>query len=158
MRMFQVIVESLGLFLSGILAGEEFIVRYGVQPALNRLEDRAHLLGRIALVRSLMIVVPSIMIPTVIVAIVALATAGTGAGFVFRLLGVIALVAFVLFSFLGTVPINIRVNDTWNADNPPADWKQLAKRWEFIDTFRSSAALLAFAFFVIGIALQLPQG
>jgi len=30
-----------------------------------------------------------------------------------------ALVAFLLFSFLGTVPINIRVND-WDPENPTA--------------------------------------
>ncbi len=154
--MFHVIIESLGVFLAGILAGEEFIVRYGVQPALNALEDRAHLLSRMALVRKLMIVVPSIMAPTVIVALIVVFTGGTGAGFIFRMLGVAALVAFLLFSFLGTVPINIRVNDTWDVDNPPADWKQLVKRWVVIDTFRSTAAILAFAFFVIAVAVEAP--
>ena len=154
--MFHVIIESLGVFWAGILAGEEFIVRYGVQPALNALEDRAHLLSRMALVRKLMIVVPSIMAPTVIVALIVVFSGGTGAGLIFRMLGVAALVAFLLFSFLGTVPINIAVNDTWDADNPPADWKQLVKRWVFIDTFRSTAAILAFAFFVIAVAVEAP--
>ncbi len=154
--MFHVIIESLGVFLAGILAGEEFIVRYGVQPALNSLDDRAHMLSRLALVRKLMIVVPSIMAPTVIVAVIVAFSGGTGAGFIFRMLGVAALIAFLLFSFLGTVPINISVNDTWDVDNPPADWKQLVKRWVFIDTFRSTAAILAFAFFVIAVAVEAP--
>lgn len=154
--MFTVVIEYLGVFLAGILAGEEFIVRYGVHPALDALEDRAHLLSRMALVRRLAIVVPSLMIPTVVVAVVVVFTAGTDPGFVFRILGVAALLAFLLLSFLGTVPINIKVNDTWDADNPPADWKQLVKRWVFIDTFRSAAAILAFAFFVVAIALQSP--
>lgn len=154
--MFHVIIEFVGLFLAGILAGEEFIVRYGIQPALSALPDRAHLLSRISLVRRLMIVVPAIMVPTVIAGILVLTTGGTGPGFVFRILGMAALVAFLLFSFLGTVPINIQVNDTWNADDPPTDWKKLVTRWESIDTFRSSAAILAFAFFAIAIARQLP--
>ncbi|MEO8907759.1 MAG: anthrone oxygenase family protein, partial [Microbacteriaceae bacterium] len=81
---------------------------------------------------------------------------GSGTGFAFRCAGVIALVAFVLLSFLGTVPINIRVND-WQADSPPADWKAVVKRWELIDVFRSSAAILAFACFLIALALQLTS-
>lgn len=152
-----VILQAVGLLLAGILAGEEFIVRYGVQPALSGLDDRAHILARQALVRRLRIVVPAIMGPTVLVGIAVLVFGGGGggsSGFAFRLAGVAALVAFVLFSFLGTVPINIRVND-WNVDSPPADWKAVVARWQFIDVFRSSAAILAFAFFLVAVALQL---
>ena len=144
--MFYSVIEFVSLFLAGILAGEEFIVRYGIQPALNSLEDRAHLLGRIALIRKLMIVVPAVMIPTILAGIVTLFVGGASEGFVFRLLGVIMLVVFALFSFLGTVPINIKINDTWNADTPPSDWEHLVKRWQFIDTFRSGSAILAFVF------------
>ena len=57
------------------------------------------------------------------------------------------LTAFPLFSFLATVPINIKVNDTWDVENPPADWKRSVKRWVFTDTFRSTAAALSFLFF-----------
>jgi len=63
------------------------------------------------------------------------------------------LIAFVLFSFLGTVPINIQVSD-WQVDNPPTDWKATVRRWERIDVFRSSAAIVAFACFLIALALQ----
>ena len=51
------------LFLIGVLAGEELIVRYGLHPALSRLDDRAHLLARQALVRRLRVVVPIVMLP-----------------------------------------------------------------------------------------------
>jgi uncharacterized membrane protein len=147
------IIQSIGLFLAGILAGEEFIVRYGVQPSLSALDDFSHLRARQALVRRLRYVVPAIMVPTALVAIVVVIVGGTGPGCVFRYLGLAALIAFVLFSFLGTVPINIKVND-WDPDAPPADWKSVVRRWQFIDVFRSSAALLAFAFFVIAAARQ----
>jgi hypothetical protein len=60
----------------------------------------------------------------------------------------------VLLSFLGTVPINIQVND-WQVDSPPDEWKSLVRRWERIDIYRSSAALVAFACFLIAVALQL---
>ncbi len=145
------ILRFLSLFLAGILAGEELVVRYGVQPALTALEDRAHILARQALVRRLRVVVPAIMVPTVLAAIAALIVGGGAPGFWFRLAGTLALVAFVLFSFLGTVPINIQVND-WQVDAPPSDWKEVVRRWQFIDVFRSTAALVAFALFVVGIA------
>jgi uncharacterized membrane protein len=147
----QIVIEIVGLFLAGLLAGEEFIVRYGVQPALSSMGDREHLASRIALVKKLKIVVPSIMLPTVAVAIAVVVIGGTGPGYLFRYLGLAALIAFLLFSFLGTVPINIKVND-WNVDAPPSDWKAVVRRWQFIDVFRSSAAILAFAIFLIAVA------
>ncbi len=146
-------LELIGLFLAGILAGEEFIVRYGVQPALSRLDDYSHIRSRQALVRRLRWVVPAIMVPTVLVAIAVTIVGGTSSGFGFRIAGLVALVAFLLFSFLGTVPINIRVND-WDLENPPDDWKTLVARWQLIDVFRSSAAILAFAFFLVAAAVN----
>ncbi len=143
-------LRFIGLFLTGLLAGEEFIVRYGVQPALARLPDLSHLQARQALVRSLRVVVPVMMLPTVAVEIAVLAIGGPALPL--RLATVIALAAFLAFSFLGTVPINIKVND-WRADAPPADWRTVVRRWELIDVFRSSAALLAFAFAVGAIAV-----
>lgn len=151
----MVVLEAIGLVLAGLLAGEEFIVRYGVQPALSALEDRPHILARQALVRRLRIVVPILMIPTVLVGIAVLAFGGTDDGFGFRIAGVVALIAFVLFSFLGTVPINIKVND-WDVEQPPADWKATVRRWETIDVFRSGAAVIAFVCFVVAFASRLP--
>jgi hypothetical protein len=147
------ILQAVGLVLAGLLAGEEFIVRWGVQPAVSSLENRAHILARVALVKRLKVVVPILMVPTVLVGIAVLATGGVDAGFGFRVVGLVALVAFVLFSFLGTVPINIKVND-WTPDSPPADWKDVVRRWQFIDVFRSSAAILAFVAFVVAAALR----
>ncbi|MCW2720107.1 MAG: hypothetical protein JWR81_3929, partial [Pseudonocardia sp.] len=72
------ILQAVGLVLAGLLAGEEFIVRYGVQPALRALEDRAHIQARVALVRSLKVIVPILMIPTVLVGIAVLVVSGTG--------------------------------------------------------------------------------
>ena len=149
----MVALELIGLFLAGILAGEEFIVRYGVQPALSRLDDFSHIRARQALVRRMRWVVPAIMVPTVLVAILVVIVGGLGPGCWFRIAGLAALIAFLLFSFLGTVPINIRVNG-WDLDNPPDDWKALVARWQLIDVFRSGAAILAFAFFLIAAAVS----
>ncbi|MFI5952584.1 anthrone oxygenase family protein [Cryptosporangium sp. NPDC051539] len=145
-------MQILGLVLLGLLAGEEFIVRYGVQPALRSLDDRSHIRARVALVRRLRVVVPGLMLPAVALAVVVLVTVG-GAGSGFRWGGAAALAAFVLISFLGTVPINMQVID-WRDDAPPANWRETVLRWERLDVARSAAAVVAFVCFVAALAAR----
>lgn len=148
-----VVLEVVQLVLVGLLAGEELIVRYGLQPALESLPDDAHVRARIAMVKRLKVVVPVMMIPTVVASIALLALADGDAGLHWRIAGTGALVGFLLFSFLGTVPINIKVND-WDGDHPPANWRWVAHRWKTIDTFRSTAVILSFSCFATAVALQ----
>ncbi|WP_420368748.1 anthrone oxygenase family protein [Curtobacterium sp. L1-20] len=138
------------LVLVGLLAGEELIVRWGVQPAMSALPDEVHVRTRIAMVRSLKVVVPILMVPAVLSSVALLVVAGTADGLGWRVAATAALVTFVLASFLGTVPINIRVND-WDPAAPPADWKRTVTRWERIDVLRSSAAVVAFLLFTIAL-------
>ncbi|WP_423919175.1 anthrone oxygenase family protein [Frigoribacterium sp. 2-23] len=138
------------LVLVGLLAGEELIVRWGIQPALRRLPDDAHVRTRIALVKSLKVVVPIVMVPAVLASVAVVVIAGADDGLGWRIAAMAALVVFALASFVGTVPINIGVND-WDAADPPADWKHVVRRWERIDVVRSSAAGLAFVLFTIAL-------
>ena len=149
------VLQAVGVILAGILAGEEFIVRYGVQPALSNLDDRTHLAARVALVRVLRIVVPVLMLSTAAVAVVVVVTSGGQNGAGWRWAGLAALVVFVLLSFLGTVPINMKVVD-WQPDQPPADWRAVVHRWRRLDTLRSTGAIVAFACFVVALAARVP--
>ncbi|SBN63411.1 hypothetical protein GA0004736_2344 [Curtobacterium sp. 9128] len=81
------------LVLVGLLGGEELIVRWGVQPAMAALPDDAHVRTRIAVVKSLKVVVPILMIPAVLASIAVLVVGGTGDGLVWRSAAVIAFVA-----------------------------------------------------------------
>jgi hypothetical protein len=143
------------LILLGLLAGEEVIMRWGVQPALASLDDRAHLKVRIALVKRLKVVVPILIVPAVLATAASLAISSGHPGAATRWAGLSSLVAFVLLSALGTVPINMKING-WDADQPPADWRQLVYRWTVIDVFRSSAAVLTFLLFTIA-AVHYPS-
>ncbi|MBY0175380.1 anthrone oxygenase family protein [Curtobacterium herbarum] len=138
------------LVLVGLLAGEEFVVRWGVQPAMATLPDQVHLRTRIALVKSLKVVVPILMVPAVLASVAVLVLSGADDGLGWRIAAMVALVVFVLASFLGTVPINIRVND-WDPEHPPADWKRVVLRWERIDVLRSTTAGVAFVLFVVAL-------
>lgn len=143
------LVQYIAVFLTGVLAGEELIVRYGVHPALSSLDDRAHLLVRKALVRRLRVVVPFLMLPAAAVTAVTLVVV-TGSGLALRWATVVAMAVFLLLSFLGTVPINIKVND-WQVDAPPGDWKAIVRRWARIDVLRSTAAAAAFLFATLAV-------
>jgi len=144
-------LQAVVVFLAGILAGEEFIVRYGIHPALRNLDDRAHVNARIALVLILRFVVPSVMIPTLLAVVAMLVFDGDGAGATFRWAGAAAFGAYLLISFLVTGPLNAKV-EKWQADNPPANWKDVVRRWQRIDVLRSTAAIFAFLGFVIALA------
>ncbi|MGA0567362.1 anthrone oxygenase family protein [Rathayibacter sp. KR2-224] len=141
------------LVLAGLLAGEEFIVRWGIQPAIASLPDDAHVRTRIALVKRLKVVVPILMVAAVLASVAVLIGEGLAQGFGFRIAGMVALIIFVLASFLGTVPINMGVND-WNPDDLPADWASVVTRWQRIDVLRSTAAGLAFVLFIVALVTR----
>jgi hypothetical protein len=152
----HVIITAAGLFLAGLLAGEEFVVRYGVRDAIDSLDAHSHIVLRQALIRRLRVVVPAIYAPAM-----ALAAAGTlldpaQPGFVYRLTGLLALGAWTLATFGGTVPINAAALD-WNPESPPANWRALVRRWEGLNTVRCWAAVLAFAAFLTSMTLQLAR-
>ena len=155
--MYRVIIEYISLFLTGILAGEEFVVRYGVRGPLAALEDRSHIQLRQGLIRTLRVLVPAVFLPafgsTIAVAVVDGTGAGTGTGFAFRWAGVLALAVWFLVTVFGTVPINERAYE-WQLDAPPSDWKAVVERWERLNTVRTWSAVLAFALLLTASALQ----
>ncbi|WP_063565807.1 DUF1772 domain-containing protein [Paenibacillus sp. O199] len=152
--MYQIIIEFVSIFLGGILAGEEFVVRYGVHVSLAKLDEPSQIRVRQALILKLRLLVPAIFLPTAISGVAVLIMSGSEPGFGFRLAGVLALLIFILTTLIGTVPIN-KGALAWNPDAPPRNWKQLVRRWERLDVVRSSAAILAFVFFLTAVALQL---
>ena len=141
------VVQCAAVFLIGLLAGEELVVRWGVHPALSAVDDHAHLRARQALVRRLRVLVPIVMLPAAALA-AAVLVLGAGPGLPLRWATLIAMLAFLLLSFLGTVPINIQV-DGWEPDAPPPGWRAVIRRWARIDVLRSTAATAAFLFAVL---------
>lgn len=151
--MYRVVIEFAGLFLAGILAGEEFVVRYGVRGPLAALDDQSHIQFRQALIRTLRVLVPAIFMSAFVSGVAAAILDGTGAGFAFRWAGVLALVIWILVTLFGTVPINEAALG-WRSDAPPSEWKALVDRWERLNTVRTWAAVLAFALFLTATALR----
>lgn len=149
----HIIIEFISLFLAGILAGEELVIRYGVHLSLAGLDDQYQIKVRQALVLKLRVLVPAIFLPTAVSGAAVLVLSGSEPGLFFRWAGVLALLIFILVTLIGTVPINKGALE-WKPDAPPSNWKLLIRRWELLDVVRSSAAVLAFACFLTAIALQ----
>jgi uncharacterized membrane protein len=133
------------------LAGEEFVIRYGVRAPIASLDVRAHIEVRQALIRTLRVLVPAVFGVALLSGAAVTIIAGVDRGFGLRCAGLLALLAFIGITLSGTVPINQAVL-TWEPAAPPENWRALVARWERLDTARCWAALLAFALFLLALA------
>ncbi len=136
------------LLFSGLLAGEEMVIRYGVRDAINALDPEPQIRLRQALIRRLRILVPAIFFLALGSAAVAFVLSGAAAEKSWRLAGLFALLVFITITLAGTVPIN-KAALGWKADDPPADWRIQIARWERLDTARTWAAVAAFVLFLM---------
>ena len=148
-----VIVGIINLFFAGLLAGEEFVIRYGVRGPLASLEQQTHIQLRQSLIRTLRILVPIIFGLAILSGIAAIILNGFDNGFGLRCAGLLALVTFITVTLTGTVPIN-EAALAWNPSAPPENWRALINRWEQLDTVRTWLAIVAFALFSVSMSLR----
>jgi uncharacterized membrane protein len=144
------IISLISVFLAGLLAGEEFVVRYGVRGPITTLDDQAHIRVRQALIRTLRILVPAIYVPTLLLAATATVIHGFDGWFAVRCVAMGALVVWIAVTLGGTAPIN-KAALAWQASAPPATWHAQVRRWERLDTIRAWAAVAAFALLLVGL-------
>lgn len=147
-----VIVGFINLFFIGILAGEEFTIRYGVRGPLASLDVQSHIRLRQALILRLRVLVPIIFGLAILSGLAVIIINGFGPGFGFRGAGLLVLISFILVTLFGTVPINAAAL-TWQPAAPPGNWRAQVSKWEQLDNVRCWAALIAFGLFLIGMAL-----
>jgi uncharacterized membrane protein len=148
----NMIIGVVNLFCVGILAGEEFIIRYGVRAPIASLDEKPHIQVRQALIRTLRILVPAIFALTLTSGIGLTIANGFDHMFGIRLAGVLALLTFIGITLGGTVPLNKAVL-TWEPAAPPSNWQTVVNKWERLDTVRCWAAIAAFVLFLSAMAL-----
>ena len=149
-----IVLDLMSVFFAGMLAGIEFVIHYGVRSPTETLDDHAQLQLRKALVLRLRVLVPAFFVPAAILGIALTFLNSAAPGFVFRCAGVVALLTWIVIRVIGTVPIN-SATLTWQLSAPPKDWKAQVKRAERFHIVGVWAAVLAFAFFLIAVALKL---
>jgi uncharacterized membrane protein len=150
------VVSLIGVFCAGLLAGEEFVIRYGVRGPLATLDDRPHILLRQALIRTLRVLVPVMFLLTLVFAVAGTALDGIGPGFPYRCAGILALLIWIAVTLGATVPINAAALE-WDASAPPITWKMQVDRWERLNTVRTWAAVVAFALILTGLTLTIAR-
>ena len=147
------ILGFVNLFCVGLLAGEEFVIRYGVRAPIASLDIQPHIQVRQALIRTLRILVPAVFALTIISGVSVTVASGFDQSFGLRCAGLLALLTFIGITLGGTVPLNQAVL-TWEPTAPPGNWRMLISQWERLDTLRCWAAITAFAFFLAAIVVQ----
>jgi hypothetical protein len=136
------------------LAGIEFVIHYGLRTPAEILDEQSQLQLRQALVLRLRVLVPAFFVPAAVLGI-ALTVLNSGTpGFWFRCAGVVAILTWIVIRVIGTVPIN-SATLTWQPSAPPKNWKALVNHAERFHIVGVWAAILAFAFFLTAVALQL---
>ncbi|MFD0258861.1 anthrone oxygenase family protein [Kitasatospora indigofera] len=150
-------LDIVNLFCAGLLAGIEFVVRFGVRGALNVPDAYDQIRLRQALVRRLRVLVPAVYGPALL-STVAVTAGGRGEpGFALRCSALAALLGFTAVTFAGTVPVNKALLE-WPPGAPPLDWRGRIRRWERLDTVRALAAVTAFALLLAALAGTLTVG
>jgi uncharacterized membrane protein len=144
------------VLFAGLLAGEEFVIRYGVRGPLASLDDRPHILLRQALILPLRVLVPAVYLATLVSAGAATVLDGIDSGLALRGVGLGVLLVWIAVTLGGTVPINAAALD-WDANAPPADWRAQVDRWEHLNTVRTWAAVTAFALLLTALTLTATQ-
>lgn len=57
-----------------------------------------------------------------------------------------------ILTIIYNVPINKAIQQ-WDADNPPADWKETRKRWMFFQSIRSWLLLIGFVLLCFSVSI-----
>jgi len=146
-------LDPLGLasvFFAGLLAGEEFVIRFGVRGPLARLDPRPHIEMRQGLIRALRVLVPIIFSAAFLSGVASAVIHWSEPRRSLCLASVALLAAFMLLTLFGTVPIN-RAAGKWDPSDPPEGWEAAIHRWERLDSIRTALAIGAFALVVIGL-------
>src|SRR5262249_39702596 len=102
----RVLLEFVNLFCAGLLAGAEYVARFGVRGPSPILDDGPQLQLRQALIRRLRGVVPAVYVPTALSGVAVAVLAGADRGFALRCMALLAVLVWTLTTFLGTAPIN----------------------------------------------------
>lgn len=148
------VLDVTTLFFTGLLAGIEFVIHYGMQAPTEVLDEPSQVKLRQALVLRLRVLVPAFFGPAVVFGIAATVLDGGSPGFWFWCAGVLAMLIWILVRGIGTVPIN-SASLTWQPVAPPKNWRaqlNLAERFHIVGAW---AMITAFALFLASVALKL---
>ena len=141
------VLNFLNLLFVGLLAGFEIAVHYGIGSPPKSLREDAQILLRQAMVLRLRILAPAIFLPSLILGISATIRERHEPGFWERGIGLGSLLLWIVIRIVRTVPVNSATLE-WNAEAPPANWRELVTGTERFHVIAAWAAVIAFVCFL----------
>ena len=140
-------LTTVNLFFTGLLAGEEVAMRFGIRGPPRDMDPPAHIVMRQHLVRTLRVLVPLLFAGAIATGVAQIwldSFVGVNAA---RRAGLEVLIAFIVLTMTSTVPINQAIL-AWDPDDLPTGWLSVIDRWERLDTIRTLLAIVAFILFL----------
>jgi hypothetical protein len=131
------------LLFTGLLAGFELAVHYGIGAPPASLPETGQIVLRQTLVRRLRILAPSLFMPAFLLALLVAVQGRHAPGSGLRWATVGMLLVWIVIRIVRTVPVNSATLE-WNPEAPPKDWRALVERTERFHVVASWAAVIAF--------------
>lgn len=137
------VTELFELFFTGLLAGFEVAVHYGLGAPPPALTESAQIILRQAMVRRLRVLAPALFAPSLFLAVMIAVNERNGSQSWLRYVAVSMLFVWTIIRIVRTVPVNSATLE-WNPEAPPRDWRSLVQRTERFHVVAAWAAVVAF--------------
>jgi uncharacterized membrane protein len=142
------------LVIAGFTACAEFTSYALVHPVIRQLPQKQHILFEQGSLKTYGLIMPILMPVSVILTLFfAVMSKDLGAMELasrFSSAGMFILATIITIRY--NVPINKAINH-WDADNPPADWKEIRARWMFFQSIRSWLLLIGFVILCFSVTI-----
>ncbi|WP_282173347.1 DUF1772 domain-containing protein [Cytobacillus firmus] len=142
------------LLIAGFTACAEFTSYALVHPVIRHLPQKQHIFFEQASLKTYGRIMPILMPVSVILTLsFAVFTKELGTSELvsrFSSAGMFILATIITIRY--NVPINKAIKQ-WDADNPPANWKEIRKRWMFFQSIRSWLLLIGFVLLCFSVTI-----
>lgn len=142
------------LIIAGFTACAEFTSYALVHPVIRQLPQKQHILFEQGSLKTYGLIMPIFMPVSVILTLsFALFTKEPGdIELTSRFSSAGMFILATIITIIYNVPINKEIQQ-WDADNPPADWKEIRKRWMFFQSIRSWLLLIGFVLLCFSVTI-----
>ncbi len=145
---------GLALILSGLLAGVEFAIRWGMHGALASLPPALRLPARRALYLRLRILVGALSAAALLFSVFLDVATARNMGFGIAIAGSAATLAYMLVALVYTMPLDNAIT-TWDPAALPPDAAAIERRWLVGETIRATVAIAAFVLEIVAVYVSL---
>lgn len=137
-------LEVAAIVVAGTMTGSEIAVAVFFHPRISHLDDRSHVRAAQTLALALGKAMPFWYALTFLLSLAAifLAHAAWSTPWWLAVASAALFGGMIVYSILLPVPINNQIA-RWQPDAPPADWRELRRRWDTLHAIRVGFLIVA---------------